>query len=143
MWLMLKDKIEWKVFMKCPPVCVGPASCHDPSIRKGIFKGVGHRLKINSSRTEYFDEAVNVCSKSFAIAGYNFQHARTEQRMFRDEDPLEMIKKGHKDKKTNGKGAKVFYVDDFDLRMPHPRKFFSRINHHIENNQSCSLVKTW
>jgi hypothetical protein len=83
---------------------------------------------------------VDVCSKSFAIAGYNFQHARTELRKFRDEDPIELIKKGPKDKQTNGKGAKVFYVDDFDPRMPHPRKLISRNYHHIEHNQTLSKL---
>ena len=52
LWLMLNDKIEWKVFMKCPPVYVGPTSCHDPSIRKGIFNGVGHRLRMNRTSTK-------------------------------------------------------------------------------------------
>ena len=133
-------------FHENPPVYVGPASCHDPSIRKGIFNGVGHRLRINSSRTEYFDEAVDVCIKSFALAGYNFQHARTEFRKFRDQDSLELIKKGPKDKQTNGKAARVFFVDYFDPKMPHPRKFISRNYHHIDHNQTLSKLfprETW
>ena len=126
LWLMLKEKIEWKVFMKCPPVYVGPTSCHDPSVRKGVVNGVGHRLRINSSTNEYFDEAVEICSKSFAIAGYNHQHSRSELRNFRDIDPVELIKKGPKDKNDDkSSGTKVFYVDNFDPRMPHPRRLIS------------------
>ena len=134
LWLMLKENIEWKVFMKCPPVYVGPTSCHDPSVRKGIFKGVGHRLRLNSSSSEYFDEAVEVCSKSFAIAGYNYQHSRSELRKFRNQDPVEMIKAGPKEKDGKRAGPKVFYVDNYDPRMPHPRQLISKNYHHIENH---------
>ena len=41
LWLMLRDKIEWKCYMKSPPVYVGPTSCHDPVVKKAVFKGVG------------------------------------------------------------------------------------------------------
>ena len=34
LWVMLKDKIEWKVYMISPPVYVGPTSCHDPLVKK-------------------------------------------------------------------------------------------------------------
>jgi hypothetical protein len=138
---MLKNEIEWKVYMKCPPVYVGPTSCHDPVVRKGIFKGVGHRIRMNSSKNEFFDEAVDECSKSFAIAGYSYQHARTELRKFRDQDPVEMIKNGPREKDKNmGSGSKVFYVDNFDPRMPHPRQLISKNYHHIENHPTLSKI---
>ena len=101
--IMLIERIEWKCFMKTPPVYVGPTSCHDPVVKKAVFKGVGHRLRINSSRTEYFDEAVDICSKSFAVAGYSYENARTELNKFRDDDPIEMIKNGPKEKSTEMK----------------------------------------
>ena len=118
LWLMLRDKIEWKCYMKSPPVYVGPTSCHDPVVKKAVFKGVGHRLRMNSSKDEYFDEAVDTCSKSFAVAGYKYQHARSELRKFRDNDPVEMIKAKTSETKS---GVKIFYVDKYDPRMPHPR----------------------
>ena len=136
---MLRDEIEWKVDMKCPPVYVGP--CHDPVVKKGIFKGVGHRIRMNSSKQEYFDETVEECPKSFSIAGYNFQHAKTELRKFRDIDPVEMIKKGPNEKDTkNNSGSKVFYVDNFDPRMPHLRQLISRNYHHIEKHPLLSKI---
>ena len=138
---MLKEKIEWKCFMKTPPVYVGPTSCHDPVVKKAVFKGVGHRLRLNSSKTEYFDEAVDTCSKSFAVAGYDYQHARSELRKFRKDDPVEMIKNGPSKKTTEKKtGVKIFYVDRFDPRMPHPRKIISRNYHHIENHPIVSKI---
>ena len=140
LWLMLKEKIEWKCYMKSPPVYVGPTSCHDPVVKKAVFKGVGHRLRMNSSRTEFFDEAVDTCSKSFAIAGYSYQHARSELRKFRNTDPVEMIKAGPKEKNANESGVKIFYVDSFDPRMPHPRKIISRNYHHIEKHPVVSKL---
>ena len=142
LWIMLKeDKIEWKCYMKTPPVYVGPTSCHDPVVKKAVFKGVGHRLRMNSSKVEYFDEAVDTCSKSFAIAGYDFQHARSELRKFRADDPVEMVRDGPKEKNTeNETGVKIFYVDKYDPRMPHPRKIISRNYHHIENHPIVSKI---
>ena len=110
LWIMLKNQIEWKCFMKTPPVYVGPSSCHDPVVKKAVFRGVGHRLRINSSKTEYFDEAVDTCSKSFAVAGYSYEHAKSELNKFRDENPVEMIKNGPKEKDSeNVTGLKIFY----------------------------------
>ena len=43
-------------------------------------------------------------------------------RKFRDEDPVEMVKDVPKNKDINkGGGSAVFYVDNFDPRMPDPR----------------------
>jgi hypothetical protein len=136
----VERKIEWKVFMKTPPVYVGPTSCHDPVVKKSVFKGVGHRLRLNSSKTEYFDAAVDECSKSFSIAGYDYQHARSELRKFRDKDPVQMIKEGPKEKDVEKSGLRVFYVDKYDPRMPHPRKIISRNYHHIANHPVVSKL---
>ena len=125
--------------MKTPPVYVGPTSCHDPVVKKAVFKGVGHRLRMNSSRTEYFDEAVDTCSKSFSVAGYSYQHACSELRKFRNQDPVELTKAGPKEK-INDPGVKIYYVDKFDPRMPHPRKIISRNYHHIENHPIASKL---
>ena len=123
LWIMLGERIEWKCFMKTPPVYVGPTSCHDPVVNKAVFRGVGHRLRINSSKTEYFDEAVDTCSRSFAVAGYSFDHAKAELNKFREVDPVELIKAGPKEQNNENKtGVKIFYVDRFDPRMPHQEK---------------------
>ena len=141
LWLILRDKIEWKCYMKYPPVYVGPTSCHDPVVKKAVFKGVGHRLRMNSSKDEYFDEAVDKCSKSFAIAGYDYQHARSELRKFRNDNPVDMIKAGPKKKNNQTKsGVKIFYVDKYDPRMPHPRKLISRNYHHIASHPIVSKL---
>ena len=59
LWLMLEDgKIEWKNYLKCPPIYVGLDSCHDPSVKGAIVKGVAQRLRINSSKDEYFEVEV-------------------------------------------------------------------------------------
>ena len=37
-------------------------------------------------------------------------------------------------------GVKIFYVDKFDPRMPHPRKIISRNYHHIEKHPIVSKL---
>jgi hypothetical protein len=77
LWLMLENgRIEWKNFKKTPPVYVGPDSCHDPAVMGSIVEGVGHRLRINSSKTEYFEESVEETAKAFKICGYNYQETQ-------------------------------------------------------------------
>merc|ERR1712105_466257 len=49
-----------------------------PSVYKGLYKGVGLRLRLNCSRDEDFTEAVESYSKAFALSGHNFQRARSE-----------------------------------------------------------------
>ena len=49
-----------------------------------------------------------------------------------------MIREGPKEKDGTKSGVKVFYVDKFDPRMPHPRKILSRNYHHIANNPVLS-----
>ena len=49
LWLMLKDgEIQWKTYTKTPPLFLQRSSCHDPLIFKGIYKGVGHRLRLTN-----------------------------------------------------------------------------------------------
>ena len=76
-WLMIENgRIEWKNYKKTPPVYVGPDSCHDPVVKSAIVKGVGLRLRINSSKDEYIDESVEDASRAFKISGYNYQKTK-------------------------------------------------------------------
>ena len=139
MWLMIENgRIEWKNYRKSPPVYVGPDSCHDPIVKSAIVKGVGLRLRINSSRNDYFDESVEEASKAFKISGYNYQKTKQELKKFRHLDPVELIKKEKEDKRKPEKGVKAYYVSKYDPRMPHPRKLISRNYHHIENHPVLS-----
>ena len=42
-----------------------PDSCHDPVVKGGIVKVVGHRLRINSSKDEYFNESLEDTARPF------------------------------------------------------------------------------
>ena len=135
LWLMIEEgRIEWKNFRKAPPIYVGPDSSHDPAQISAIMPGVGHRMRINSSKDEYFIEAVEDAAKGFAISGYNYQKAKQELLKFKDQDPKELIKKPKRMKKKPDKGVQAFYISDYDPRMPHPRKLLSRNYHHIQGN---------
>ena len=52
-------------------------SCHDPMVKSAIVKGVGLRLRINSSKDEYFDESVEEAAKAFKISGFSYQKTKT------------------------------------------------------------------
>ena len=90
------DAGKWEDYKKAPPVYVGPDSCHDPVVRGAIVKGVGHRLRVNSSKGEYFEESVKETAKAFKISGYSYQETKKELMKFKHEDPLELIKKKKK-----------------------------------------------
>ena len=96
------------------------------------MKGVGHRGRLNSSKTEYFDEFIEDAAKSFKISGYNYQKTKQELRKFRDLDPVELIKKEKVVRKRPEKGVQAFFITDYDPRMLHPRQLLSRNFHHIE-----------
>ena len=109
LWLMIENgRIEWKNYQKVPPVYVGPDSCHDPCVMKSIVKGVGHRLRINSSKDEYFEESVEETAKAFKISGYNYQNTKKELMELKCDDPAEMIKQKKGARKKPAKSVNVF-----------------------------------
>ena len=141
LWLMLENgRIEWRNFKKTPPVYVGPESCHDPAVKGAIVKGVGHRLRINSSKDEYFRESVEDTARAFKISGYNYQKSKKELMEFEDQDPIALIKKDKTVRNKPEKGVKSFYISKYDPRLPHPRKLISRNYHHLANHPVvCNL----
>ena len=57
--LKIQDgKIQSKVFTKSAPIYLPPNSCHDPAVFKGFYKGIGLRLRLNSTTDEDFLESV-------------------------------------------------------------------------------------
>ena len=122
LWLMIENgRIEWKNYQKVPPVYVGPDSCHDPAVRSSIVKGVGQRLRTNSSKDEYFEESVLETAKAFKISGYNYQKTKTELMNFKSEDPIELINKEKRGKIKPVKGVKAYYIAKYDPRIPPPK----------------------
>ena len=135
LWLMLEDgRIEWKNYKKTPAVYVGPDSCHDPAVKKAIVKGVGQRLRINSSKMQYFKESVEDTARAFKISGYNYQKTKRELMEFADDDPIELIRKEKTVRSKPAKGTRAFYVTKYDPRMPHPRQLIGQNYHHMKNH---------
>ena len=99
-----------------------------------IIKGVGHRLRINSSKTEYFEESVEETAKAFKISGYNYQDTKRKLLEYKDENPIDLIMKQKVPRNKPVKGVKAFYITKYDPRMPHPRQLISRNYHHITNH---------
>ena len=65
----------------------------DPTVLGAIVKGVGLRLRINSSKDEYFEESVEQAARAFKMSGYSYQHTKQELMGFKNLDPIELIKK--------------------------------------------------
>ena len=101
-----------------------------------IVKGVGQRLRINSSKTEYFLDAVEDTARSFKICGYNYQNTKQELLKFKDEDPVDLIRKVKVNRSKPVKGVKAFYISKYDPRLPHPRQMISRNYHHLKTTLS-------
>ena len=102
LWIMLKEgKIEWRNYVKTPPLYIHKSSCHDPSVMKNIHKGVGRRIRMNSSKDEYFQDSVEEFSRAFSISGYDYQNSKKELQKFRSEDPIKLIKSEKRNKNQN------------------------------------------
>ena len=141
LWLMLENgRIEWKNYKKAPAVYVGPDSCHDPMVRNSIVKGVGLRLRINSSKDEYFEESAEDAAKAFKVSGYKYQKTKQELLKFKELDPITLIRKEKVVKKKPEKGVQAFYITNYEPRMLHPRKLISRNYHHIRSNPRLAAL---
>jgi hypothetical protein len=101
-------------------------------------KGVGHRLRINSSKTENFDESGEETARAFKISRYNYQETQKGLLEFRDDYRIELIKKSKTIRNRPEKGVRAFYVSKYDPRMPHPRQLISRNYHHLENHPTLA-----
>ena len=140
LWLMLENgRIEWKNYQKTPPVYVGPDSCHDPAVMSSIVKGVGQRLRTNSSKNEYFEESVEKTASAFKISGYNYHITKKEQSELKNQDPIVLINKEKTVRNKPVKGVKsFFFITKYDPRMPQPRQLISKNYHHIKDHPILS-----
>ena len=104
------------------------------------MKGVGLRLRINSSKDEYFEESVETAAKAFKVSGYGYQKTKQELLAFKALDPVELIKQEKVVKKKPEKGVQAYYITNYEPRMLHPRKLISRNYHHISSNPRLAAL---
>ena len=57
------------------------------------MKGLGQRLRIKSSKTEYFEESVEGAAKALKMLSFNCQDSKKGLLKLKNEDPIELIKK--------------------------------------------------
>ena len=95
-------------------------------------------MRINSSKTEYFENSVEEAAKALKICGFNYQNTKKELLKFKDEDPIELIKKEKVVRDKPEKGLKAFYITKYDPRLPHPRQLISKNYHHLINHPQLS-----
>ena len=111
--------IEWKTFTKKPPLYLSRISCNDPSVFKGISKGVGHRLRMRNSSDKTFVENVEMYDRAMAMSGYNYQNVKKDMIKFREKDPVNFIKNGRTKQSCQKTGCRAYFNTPFDLIVPH------------------------
>ena len=75
-----------------------------------IVKSVGLRIRINSSKDEYFENSVDEAPKALKISGYNYQKTKKELLKFKSLDPIELINREKVLWNVPKKGVKAFSV---------------------------------
>ena len=115
----------FKHFTKSAPVYLPPNSCHDPTVFKGFYKGIGQRLRLNCSRDEDYYKAVDDYSRALAVCGHNYQKARSGLLECKNMDRIKYLtrEEGVRRyfKKNNKNTNKIFWISPFDPRLPHQR----------------------
>ena len=131
---MENGRIESRVFKKSDPIYLSPKSCHDPSVFKGIFKSTGHRLRLICSKDHEFQNTALEYAKHLAISGYNYNNAKRELLSYLTVNRKKLLFGGGsrrrvirgKDSKKEENTKKVFWISQYDPRMPHQRQIISR-----------------
>ena len=59
---------------------------------------------------------------------------------FKDEDPIELIKKQKVVRGKPDKGVKAFFITKYDPRVPHPRQLISKNYRHLSNDPKLSKL---
>ena len=132
--LFIKNgKIESKVYSKSEPIYLPPNSCHDRSVFKGLYKTVGLRLRLNNSLDSDFDEAVKKYSRAFAVSGHNYQKCKAALMEIKRINRINFLKneqKGNTYRKKVKNTKKLYWISQFDPRLPHQRWIISK-NYHL------------
>ena len=102
------------------------------------------RLRLNNSRDQDFDEAVDRYSKAFAISGHNYQAARTALMACKSINREKYLKgesaKKRSKKKSTKSTKKLFWIAPYDPRMMHQRKIISRNYHLLARDEKFSKL---
>ena len=135
LWLSLEDgKIQTKVYNKSEPIYLHPSSCHDTSVFKGLVSGVGRRLRLNCSKDEDFREAVVHYARAFAVSGHSYQRPLNILMESEKLDRVKILKNlgtnTRRSNKRNQNTRKLYWISDFDPRIPNQRQIITR-NYHL------------
>ena len=131
-----------------------PSSCHDPAVFKGIYKGVGQRLRLNTSEEHLMDEILREYAEYFQRSGHNFNKAleglRRDASLFDSNgaaQPRENVIRQNAlaNKSTTRRprqctSNKAFWTSSYDPRLFHPRKIISRNFHILQNDPTVSHI---
>ena len=134
--LSLKDGyIETDVFSKNCHSYLPPDSCHPPSVFKGLFGGMGNRLRMICSTQEKLDKRVDEYSKYLAISGWPFQKAKHLLTKATTANRDDILLKPRKNK-----GKKTAWVSKYDPRLPDKSKIIHKNIHLLYSNTDNKLV---
>ena len=148
---MKNGRIETKVYSKptSSHIYLHPKSCHDPSVFRGIFKGVGQRLRLNTSEDSLLEPTLAEYAGYFADSGYNYNVALRGLRkgavlvdpewqpdsshdppiISRSEFISKKVRIAKGRRRNFHKGGKAYWVMPYDPRVPRPSEI---INKHFD-----------
>ena len=131
-----------------------PSSCHDPAVFKGIYKGVGQRLRLNTSEDHLMEDIIKEYAGYFAASGHSYSKAFEGLKhgaMLLDangipqrrEDVIKNKASSHThsfQKKRSRCGSKAYWTSTFDPRVIHPRRIISKNYHIIRDDPTASQL---
>ena len=150
LFLYIKDgRLHSRPFSKptSTHIYLHPSSCHDPSVFNGLYKGVGQRLRLNTSEDHLLEQFLAEYAGYFQRSGHCFHKALEGLRLGANlqgpnnlpecrESFIKRKAASHRNsasKKRCRTSSKAFWISTYDPRVLHPRKIISK-NYHILNN---------
>ena len=109
------------VFSKHSHSYLSPASCHAPTVFKGLISSVGTRLRMICSEDATLEGRILEYAKYFTMAGWSYSKAKSELEKGARKNRKALLTQPRKKK-----GKKVAWVTTFDPRLPSKSEIIRR-----------------
>ena len=131
-----EGKLETDVYSKNSHSYLSPNSCHNPSVFKGIARGMGRRLRMICSDDNVLKRRILEYTQYLVESGWKRRVAKKEIELGASINRKNAIKRVDK---NNNKGDKVVLITTYDPRIPNKSKI---IRDNLDILHSNPLNKT-